>query len=197
MLSCLAAASVIMAGAVIAVAQDATQIKPPTSAAPAKASRTSRRASKKAAAMPACGPGEMEEPNTSAAGQDDPMDGGKNADLSGTYMGTVNYPDGNLSGAATLTINGSSFTLAIDGGETVTGRISAVTTRGYTGATLRFGERTESDKVKTEPIPQVSVRAKKMGDKLSLMSVPEDTRKFSFVPGKMSKKQKAAMCGPM
>ena len=32
-------------------------------------------------------------------------------DLSGTYTGTVNYPDGGMTGEATLTITGNNFTL--------------------------------------------------------------------------------------
>lgn len=194
-LSFMLVGSVILASAVIAAAQEMAPIKPPTASkqAPRKTGRS--RTPKKA---PMCDT--MTEPNTTmapGAGQDNPMDGGKDEDLSGTYSGTVDYPDGNMMGKATLTITGKEFTLAIEGGETVSGRISAVNTRGYIGATLRFGDRTESDKVGSTPIPQASVRARKMGANLSLMSVPEDTRKFSFVPGKMTKKEKMAMCGPM
>lgn len=194
-ISFILAVSVILAGAVIASAQEMTPIKPPTASKQGRRNSGRSRTPKKA---PMCDT--MTEPNTTmapGAGQDNPMDGGKDEDLSGTYHGTVAYPDGNLNGTATLTITGKEFTLAIEGGETVTGRISAVNTRGYIGATLRFGDRTESDKVASTPIPQVSVRARKMGMNLSLMSVPEDTRKFSFVPGKMTKKEKMAMCGPM
>jgi hypothetical protein len=47
------------------------------------------------------------------------------------------------------------------------------------------------------PMLQISCRARKMGEHLSLMSVPEETHKFSFVPAKMTKKEKAMMCKPM
>jgi hypothetical protein len=60
------------------------------------------------------------------------------ADLSGTYSGTVSYPDGNLSGDATLTITGNQLTLE-SGGSTLSGRITAYKTCNYIGATQRIG----------------------------------------------------------
>jgi hypothetical protein len=99
-------------------------------------------------------------------------------DLSGTYTGRITYPDGNLMGNATLTITGNQFTLEGEG-TTHTGRISAVTTCNYTGATLTFGESTP-----TQMAPAVSVRARKTGDRLSLTSVPGEKRSFSFTSGR-------------
>ena len=96
------------------------------------------------------------------------------ADLSGTYNGTVNYPDGNLSGDATLTITGNQFSLE-SGGSTLSGRVTAVKTCNYIGATLSIGEATP-----TQMATVISVRAQKTGDRLSLTSVPGERRSFSF-----------------
>lgn len=96
------------------------------------------------------------------------------ADLSGSYSGTVNYPDGNLTGAATLTINGNQFTLE-SGGSTLSGRITAIKTCNYIGATIMIGESTP-----TQMATVISVRAQKTGDRLTLTSVPGERRSFSF-----------------
>jgi hypothetical protein len=97
-------------------------------------------------------------------------------DLSGTYTGVINYPEGNMSGDATLTITGNQFTLQ-SGGTTQTGRVTAVTTRGYTAVTMRFGEGTEG----TMPVT-ISLRARRTGDRLTLTTVQGETRQFSFAP---------------
>jgi hypothetical protein len=104
------------------------------------------------------------------------------ADLSGTYTGTVNYPEGGLNGPATLTITGSTFTLTPDGGgAAVSGSVNAVTTRGYTGVTMMFGDRTPPPVTQSPPpLPAVSLRAKTAGGKVTLMSVPGEKREFSF-----------------
>jgi hypothetical protein len=99
------------------------------------------------------------------------------ADLSGTYNGTISYPDGNLSGDATLTINGNQFSLE-SGGSTLSGRITAVKTCNYIGATLMIGESTRAQMATI-----ISVRAQKTGDRLTLTSVPGERRSFSFGPG--------------
>src|SRR6476646_2765964 len=57
-------------------------------------------------------------------------------DLSGTYTGTFDCADAGLTGETTLTITGNQFTTS-DG---KSGRITAATTRGYTGVALQFGE---------------------------------------------------------
>ena len=97
-------------------------------------------------------------------------------DLSGTYTGVVNYPEGNMSGDATLTITGNQFTLE-SGGTTQSGRVTAVTTRGYTAVTMRFGEGTEGSLPVT-----ISLRARRAGDRLTLTTVQGETRQFSFAP---------------
>ena len=100
--------------------------------------------------------------------------GGEQTDLSGTYTGTVNCLD--ASGQGTLTVNGNQFTLE-SGGMTHSGRVTAVTTRGYTGATLRF------DPTGGGTATAVSVRAHKAGDRLVLTPVPGETNRCSFTPG--------------
>lgn len=102
-------------------------------------------------------------------------------DLSGTYTGKVNYPDASLTGDATLTITGNSFSLAA-GSTTQSGRVTAVTTCGYTGVTMMFGDLTPPTPSPNPPaaLPAVSLRAKKMGDRVTLTSVPGEKRMFSF-----------------
>lgn len=98
------------------------------------------------------------------------------ADLSGTYSGAVSYPDGNLSGDATLTITGNQFSLE-SGGSTLSGRITAVKTCNYIGATMMIGESTPTQMATT-----ISVRAQKTGERLTLTSVAGERRSFSFGP---------------
>jgi len=115
-----------------------------------------------------------------SSGRCDPMKQ-EQMDLSGTYSGTVNYPDANLSGNATLTITGNNFTLTA-GSTTQSGRVTAVTTCGYTGVTMMFGDLTPPTPSPNPPaaLPAVSLRAKKMGDRVTLMTVPGEKRAFSF-----------------
>jgi hypothetical protein len=103
------------------------------------------------------------------------------ADLSGTYTGKINYPDASLTGDATLTITGNNFTLTA-GSTTQSGRVTAVTTCGYTGATMMFGDLTPPTPSPNPPpaMPAVSVRVKKVGDRVTLMTVPGEKRSFSF-----------------
>jgi hypothetical protein len=101
-------------------------------------------------------------------------DGGMQEDLAGqSYTGTVNYSEGSLSGPATLSFDsGNQFTLTPEGGTAMSGRYAAVTTRGYTGVTMMFTGAT--------PPSIVSVRLRKMGRGISIMSVPGESRQFSF-----------------
>ncbi len=107
---------------------------------------------------------------------------GTQTDLSGTYTGTVNYPEGGLSGPATVVVTGNKFTLTPDGGgAAVNGTITAVTTRGYTGVTLMFGDRAQIPVTEAPPpLPAVSLRARMMGGHVTMMSVPGEKREFSF-----------------
>jgi len=113
--------------------------------------------------------------------------GGEQTDLSGTYTGTVNYPEGGLNGPATLTITGNSFTIAPEGGgSSVSGRVTAVTTRGYTGVTMMFGDATAPPPTQNPPpppLPAVSLQARRSGDRVTLTSVPGERRQFSFSSG--------------
>lgn len=99
---------------------------------------------------------------------------GRQEDLTGqSYTGTVNYSEGSLSGPATLSFeSGNQFTLTPEGGTAMSGRYSAVTTRGYTGVTMMFTGAT--------PPTIVSVRLRKVGNGVSIMSVPGENRQFSF-----------------
>ena len=119
---------------------------------------------------------------SSASTRETSADAATQTDLSGTYTGTVNYPEGGITGAATLTITGNDFTLAPDGGgASISGRVTAVTTRGYTGVTMMFGDTTPPPVTQSPPpLPAVSLRAKIAGGRVTLTSVPGEKREFSF-----------------
>jgi hypothetical protein len=101
-------------------------------------------------------------------------------DLSGTYTGKAREGDGPAQDA-TLTITGNSFTLTI-GSDTHSGRITAVTTCGYTAVTMMSGDLTPPAPGPNPPGPKmaVSLRARKVGDHLTLTSVPGEPKKVSF-----------------
>ena len=92
-------------------------------------------------------------------------------DLSGTYTGKLKHGDEPVQDA-TLTITGNSFTGSM-GGQTVSGRLVAVTTCGYTAVTMMH---------EGEP-HAMSLRAKKVGDNLTLTSVPGEPQKIMFTTG--------------
>ena len=104
-------------------------------------------------------------------------------DLSGTYTGKADHGDGKPAQDATLTITGNNFTMT-SGSETHSGRITAVTTCGYIGVTMMMGDLTPPTPSPNPPaaLPAVSLRAKKVGDKLWLTSVPGEKMKVSFTP---------------
>jgi hypothetical protein len=114
------------------------------------------------------------------SGRCDPMQQ-EQTDLSGTYTGKIDYADAGLTGDATLTITGNNFTLAA-GSASQSGRVVAVTTCGYTAATMMFGDLTPPTPSPNPPpaLPAVSLRVRKMGDRVTLMSVPGEKRSFSF-----------------
>src|SRR6266850_121381 len=102
-------------------------------------------------------------------------------DLSGTYTGNFNCDDIGLTGDTTLTINGNQFTTA-DG---KTGRIVASTTRGYTAVALQAGDTGTPAAGMSATAPQViSLRARKSGDRLTLMPVAGSTHTCSFTPSR-------------
>ena len=106
-------------------------------------------------------------------------------DLSGTYVGKATH--GKTAPVdATLTITGSSFTMT-SGTDNHSGRITAVTTCGYTAVTMMMGDMTPpAASPNPPPMNQaMSMRAKKMGDKLMLMSVPGEPMSVKFVTNGM------------
>jgi hypothetical protein len=111
-------------------------------------------------------------------------------DLSGTYTGKVKHGD-EPAMDATLTITGNNFTMA-SGSDTKMGRVTAVTTCGYTAATFMMGDLTPPPPGPNPPppLPAMSLRAKKVGDSLTLTSVPGEPQKVSFTSGKGAMKMK-------
>jgi hypothetical protein len=104
-------------------------------------------------------------------------------DLSGTYTGKADHGKGEPPQDTTLTITGNNFTMT-SGSETHSGRITAVTTCGYIGVTMMMGDLTPPTPSPNPPaaLPAVSLRAKKVGDKLWLKSVPGEAMQVSFTP---------------
>ena len=105
-------------------------------------------------------------------------------DLSGTYAGTFDCEPLGLTGDTTLTITGTDFTTA-DG---KSGRIVASKTGGYTAVALQMGmlATTPSTTPATPPVI-VSMRARKMRDRLILTSAPGTTMKCSFAPTRVAR----------
>jgi hypothetical protein len=102
-------------------------------------------------------------------------------DLTGTYTGNFNCDDIGLTGDTTLTINGNQFTT----GDGKTGRIVASTTRGYTAVALQAGDTGTPTAGMSATAPQViSLRARKNGDRLTLMPVAGSTHTCSFTPSR-------------
>jgi hypothetical protein len=120
--------------------------------------------------------------NPPKTGRCDP-DTDERTDLSGTYSGSVNYPAGGLAGDATLTISGNRFTLN-SGSKTEAGNITAITTCNYTAVALMFGqwETPQPGEPVQPPLPMLSLRATRKGDKLTLLPAPSERRIFSFEP---------------
>ena len=92
-------------------------------------------------------------------------------DLSGTYTGKMKHGD-DPAMDATLTITGNNFTMNA-GSDTHSGRIVAVTTCGYTAVTVMPEGANHAH----------SLRAKKMGNGLTLMSVPGEPEQMMFTTG--------------
>jgi hypothetical protein len=161
--------------------------------------RGRRRSASMSNANSACGP--MQE-NTNAAGSMNSAPVGMGGcdpntqtpeDLSGTYTGTINYSEGGMSGDATLTINGNDFTLT-SGSTTQEGRIVAVNTCHYIGATMVFGKWQAAAPGAAQPplLPIISVTAKKAGGGITLTSAPGERREFSFMSSPAGAKSRGA-----
>jgi hypothetical protein len=117
-----------------------------------------------------------------ATGRCDPMQQ-EQTDLSGTYTGKATHADGSVSDNVTLTVTGNNFTMT-GGPQEMSGRITAVTTCGYTAVTMMSGDMTPPAMGTTKPAnTAVSLRARKSGDRITLTSVPGEPHKVSFVSG--------------
>ena len=105
------------------------------------------------------------------------------ADLSGTYVGKVKHGD-EAAFDATLTITGNNFTMT-RGSESHSGRITAVTTCGYTAVTMMIGDMTPPAMGANPPPPNktMSLRAKKVGNSLTLTSVAGEPERVMFTSG--------------
>lgn len=106
---------------------------------------------------------------------------GEQTDLSGTYTGHMTMTGGHeMSGDVTLTVTGNAFTLAGEG-MNHNGRVYAVTTRGYTGASFYFSDITNP--ATSTPVV-ATVRARKRGDSgLWLSPVPGTQTRMTFSTG--------------
>ncbi|MBD0372661.1 MAG: hypothetical protein ICV60_17585 [Pyrinomonadaceae bacterium] len=107
-------------------------------------------------------------------------------DLSGTYTGTLTCAGIPISGEGTLTITGNQYTFTpTGGGASGSGRIVAVTTRGYTAVAMQFGESVAPPPGGTSVPPVIiSLRARRAGDRLTLSGVPNTaTSDCSFTSG--------------
>jgi len=105
---------------------------------------------------------------------------GRPEDLSGTYSGNITVTGAHeMSGPATITIAGDQVT--IEGqGMSHKGRISAVTTRGYTGATMYFPD--VMDSATNTPLG-ISARARHSGNSLTLTPLAGVRNGISFTSG--------------
>jgi hypothetical protein len=115
-----------------------------------------------AMAMPAAAP--------KMTGRCDPMQQ-EQTDLSGTYTGKLKHGNDPVADA-TLTITGNQFTGTM-GAQTVSGRVVAVTTCGYTAVTMMHEGQPRA----------MSLRAKRMGSGLTLTSVPGEPEQIMFTTG--------------
>ena len=102
---------------------------------------------------------------------------GEATDLSGTYTGRVRMTGGHeMAGQGTLTITGNTFTLEAEG-MTHSGKIIAITTRGYTGATLWFTDLT--DEATKTPLA-AGVRVRRGRNTITMTPVPGSRNRFWF-----------------
>lgn len=106
---------------------------------------------------------------------------GEQTDLSGAYAGNMTMTGGHeMSGQVTLTITGNTFSIAGEG-MSHNGRVYAVTTRGYTGASFYFPDIMNSG---TNTPVVATVRARKRGDAgLWLSPVPGTQTRITFSTG--------------
>lgn len=126
----------------------------------------------------------------------DPQTVSAQTDLSGTYTGNFNCEALGLTGETTLTITGNEFTTA-DG---KTGRIVASTTGGYTAVALQMGgtgpAATTPATTPATPPMIVSMRARKVGNRLILTPAPGTAMKCSFTPGRVARGRRTPRTPP-
>ena len=182
--------TVVSAGLVVAQnSNSSTTMTSNTNAAPKKPRRHKPKAktaanASEATTTEAAEPGETMPAPRKRTGRCDPTQQ-EQTDLSGTYTGRVKHGDEPVMDA-TLTVTGNNFTMT-SGSDTHTGRIAAVTTCGYTAVTVMMGDPMTSG---ANPPTTVSLRARKMGDRLTLTSVPGEPQKISFTTGGSMMKSK-------
>ena len=122
----------------------------------------------------------MPEESTPAATQSREDISGEQVDLSGTYTGRVTTTGGHeMSGEATLTITGNTFTLTGEG-MSHNGRVYAVLTRGATSAAFYFSD--IQDSATNTPVV-FNVRARKRGERLTLTPAPNTRNRMTFGAG--------------
>jgi hypothetical protein len=162
------------------VAQNANSSTATTSSSntAAKKPRSRKPKAKAAAATSEAGTTETAEPQQMTpkpkkrTGRCDPNQQ-EQTDLSGTYQGRVKHGDQVMDG--TLTITGNDFTMT-SGSDTHSGKIVAVTTCGYTAVAVSMPG--EGGQMSIH-----SLRARKVGNSLTLTSVPGEPEKMSFTTG--------------
>ena len=136
----------------------------------AKPRRHRRRTPKAAAALSTDAMATMPAAAPKVTGRCDPNQQ-EQTDLSGTYTGKLKHGNDPVADA-TLTVTGNQFSGTM-GGQTINGRIVAVTTCGYTAVTIMHEGQTRA----------MSLRAKKMGNGLTLTSVPGEPEQIMFTTG--------------
>lgn len=124
-------------------------------------------------------PKKSRKPKATGTGRCDPMQQ-EQVDLSGTYTGKMRHENGPAEDA-TLTVTGNNFT-ATSGSDTRSGRITAVSTCGYIAVTMMMGDLTPPAPSPNPPpaLPAMSLRAKKVGNGLTLTSVPGEPKQVWF-----------------
>jgi len=151
-------------------AQNSNSLTNNSNMAKPKPRRHRRRTPKAAAAMSTDAMATMPAAAPKMTGRCDPNQQ-EQTDLSGTYTGKLKHGNDPVADA-TLTVTGNQFSGTM-GGQTINGRIVAVTTCGYTAVTIMHEGQTRA----------MSLRAKKMGNGLTLTSVPGEPEQIMFTTG--------------
>lgn len=100
---------------------------------------------------------------------------GTQHDMSGTFTGTIDAPALNLSGPATVTFTDTTVTITTEGGGNASGTYSAREWPGEIALSIRFGT--------GYPADIYSLRARHRGQSLTLHSVSNESKQFSFRTG--------------